>query len=140
MIKPMRKRKGETYYTNGHSCFLMTCHIVLVTKFRQPVLTGPVQKTVYRILRETLESRDCHVLQMNGEPDHVHMLIEYSPAVCIADLVNVIKTRTARRARADHPKQVAKYFWNPYFWGDGYFAASVGQNTVSVIEEYIKNQ
>lgn len=140
MVKPMRKRKGETYYTNGHSYFMMTCHIVLVTKFRRPVLTGPVRETVYRIIRDTLESRDCHVLQMNGEPDHVHILIEYSPAVCIADLVNVIKTRSARRARTDHSEDVSEYYWKPYFWGDGYFAASVGLNTASVVEEYIRNQ
>ena len=33
------KKKGQAYYTNRHSCFLLQYHMVLVTKYRHPVLT-----------------------------------------------------------------------------------------------------
>ena len=39
-----KKKLGQTYYTNRHSCFLLQYHIVLVTKYRCPVLTGAVKE------------------------------------------------------------------------------------------------
>ena len=37
-------KKGDSgYYTNRHSCFLLQYHLVLMTKFRHPVLTGDVK-------------------------------------------------------------------------------------------------
>lgn len=47
-----KKRSGQTYYTNRHSCFLLQYHIVLVTKYRRPVLTGPVKDLVYQVIQE----------------------------------------------------------------------------------------
>ena len=41
------KKKGQSYYTNRHSCFLLQYHMVLVTKYRHPVLTGGVRDVVY---------------------------------------------------------------------------------------------
>lgn len=35
----MRKKRGTDYYVNRHSCFLLQYHLVLVTKYRHPVLT-----------------------------------------------------------------------------------------------------
>ena len=33
-----KKKSGQPYYTNRHSCFLLQYHMVLVTKYRKPVL------------------------------------------------------------------------------------------------------
>jgi len=30
------KKKGQPYYTNRHSCFLLQYHMVLVTKYQHP--------------------------------------------------------------------------------------------------------
>ena len=39
----MRKKENTDYYVHRHSCFLLQYHIVLVTKYRHPVLTGDVK-------------------------------------------------------------------------------------------------
>lgn len=36
--------------------------------------------------------------------------------------------------------EIRKQFWGQHFWARGYFAASAGNVTDKVIEEYIKNQ
>ena len=46
------KKKGQPYYTNRHSCFLLQYHMVLVTKYRHPVLTGGVRDVVYGTIRD----------------------------------------------------------------------------------------
>lgn len=52
-----KKVKDKPYYTNNHSSFLLTAHLVLVTKYRNPVLQGNVKDYVYQLLRETMEKK-----------------------------------------------------------------------------------
>ena len=89
-----KHKKNQPYYTNRHSCFLLQYHLVLVTKYRKPVLFG----------QTICDEKGLVILEMNGEADHVHMdhvhiLFEADPFTCVGELVNVIKTKTSRFAR-----------------------------------------
>lgn len=86
----MKKKTGADYYTNRHGCFLLQYHIVLVTKYRHPVLSGGVKEAVYETIRYVAESRGFNILELNGEPDHVHLLIEADPQTSPGEL-EVIK-------------------------------------------------
>ena len=63
------KKKGQPYYTNRHSCFLLQYHMVLVTKYRHPVLTGGVRDIVYGTIRDIFAEKGLVILEMNGEMD-----------------------------------------------------------------------
>ena len=137
----MKKKNGCNYYTNRHSCFLLQYHIVLVTKYRHPVLTGNVKTAVYERINYVAENRGFNILELNSEPNHVHQLIEADPQTPPAELVNVIKTQTSRKARKLYGDTLLKkYDWKPYFWSDSYFIATVSENTLDVVKNYIKNQ
>lgn len=71
-----KKKSGQSYYTNRHSCFLLQYHIVLVTKYRHPVLTCPVKEFVYQVIRDIFAEKKLVILEMNGEADHIHILFE----------------------------------------------------------------
>jgi hypothetical protein len=47
----MYEKNSAGYYKNRHSCFLLSYHLVLVTKYRNPVLTGEVKELVYDTIR-----------------------------------------------------------------------------------------
>lgn len=137
----MKKKRGTDYYVNRHSCFLLQYHLVLVTKYRHPVLTGPIRETVYERVRYVADSRGFRILEMNGEADHLHILMETDAVTSPAELANVIKTQTARRARKLYGETLLKkYYWKPYFWSDSYFICSVSETSRQVIQQYIKNQ
>ena len=137
----MKKKNGCNYYTNRHSCFLLQYHIVLVTKYRHPVLTGNVKTAVYERINYVAENRGFNILELNSESNHVHLLIEADPQTPPAELVNVIKTQTSRKARKLYGDTLLKkYDWKPYFWSDSYFIATVSENTLDVVKNYIKNQ
>ena len=137
----MKKKNGCNYYTNRHSCFLLQYHIVLVTKYRHPVLTGNVKTAVYERINYVAENRGFNILELNSEPNHVHLLIEADPQTPPAELVNVIKTQTSRKARKLYGDTLLKkYDWKPYFWSDSYFIATVSENTLDVVKNHIKNQ
>ena len=135
-----KKVKNKPYYTNNHSCFLLTAHLVLVTKYRKPVLQGKVRDYVYELIRETMESENIIIREMNGEADHIHILFDYAPDIRLSELINRIKSRTARLVRRDYPVEVGEYYWKPLFWTNSYFLGSVGSNTTEIVKEYIQNQ
>ena len=136
-----KKKLGQTYYTNRHSCFLLQYHIVLVTKNRRPVLTGAVKELIYQVIQDIFDEKDLVILEMNGESDHIHILFEADPFTVPGTLVNVIKTKTSRYARKQYGDTFLKeYYWKPLFWSDSYFATTVSENSLQMVQEYIKNQ
>lgn len=136
----MYEKKSCGYYVNRHSCFLLSYHVVLVTKYRRPVLEGNIRILVYSIIRDVLKERGCILQGMNGEPDHIHIFFDAGPEVQVLDLVRVIKTKTARFARKHYGEALEKYYWKPVFWSDSYFAATVGNATRDMVEQYIRKQ
>ena len=134
-------KKDRLYYTNRHSCFLLQYHMVLVTKYRHPVLTGGVKDIVYDTIRSIFEEKGLVIMEMNGEADHVHILFEADPFTAPGSLANIVKTKTSRFARKQYGETVLrKYYWKPYFWSDSYFVATVSENSLAVVQDYIRNQ
>lgn len=136
-----KKVKDQSYYTNRHSCFLLQYHMVLVTKYRHPVLRGPVKTLVYNTIWDIFAERKLVILEMNGGPDYIHVLFEADPFTAPGELVNVVKTKTSRLARKQFADTyLKKYYWKPYFWSDSYFVTTVSENSLSTVKEYIHNQ
>ena len=136
----MKKIKGQPYYTNRHSCFLLQYHIVLVTKYRHPILEGKIKESVYTTIQNICDEKGYNILEMNGEPDHVHILLETGTDMKPQEFINIIKTKTARFTRRDYGEQLKKWYWKPLFWSDSYFISTVGVNTLDVVKQYIQNQ
>ena len=136
-----KKKRGQDYYTNRHSCFPLQYHLVLVTKYRKPVLKGEVKELVYQIIRDIFKEKGLVILELNGESDHIHILYEADPFTAPGTLANVVKTKTSRFARKKYGDTVLKdYYWKPLFWSDSYFVATVSENSLDNVRTYIKNQ
>ena len=108
---------------------------------KHPVLTGKVKDVVYERIHYVADQRGFHILEINGESDHVHILMEADTTTSPAELANVLKTQTARKARKLYGETILKkYYWKPYFWSDSYFISSVSENSLHTIKQYIRNQ
>lgn len=135
------KKNGQNYYTNCHSCFLLQYHLVLVTKYRHPVIEGVVKTCLYSKIRGIFKRRGLNILELNGEADHVHILFEADPMTAPGELINVLKTQTSRFVRKAYGETILKkWYWKPYFWSDSYFVTTVSENSLKNVEEYIRNQ
>jgi putative transposase len=113
--------------------------MVLVTKYRKPVLINNVKDTVYNTIETIFKEKGINLISINGEPDHLHVLFEAGPEIQLLNLINIIKTKTARFARRDCSEILNQYYYKPYFWTDSYFVSTVGTNK-KIIDEYINNQ
>ena len=115
--------------------------MVLITKYRHPVLVTPVKECLYSKIREVFNERGVNILEMNGEKDHVHILFEADPFTAPGELTHVVKTQSSRFVRKFYGETVLKkWYWKPYFWAESYFACTVSERSAAAVQEYIKNQ
>lgn len=105
---------------NRHGVYRLEYHIVLVTKYRKPCITEALYQDLYKETVRLFQNWDIELIEMNYEPDHVHMLISATPQLCLGTMINSYKSVTSRIIRRLHEKHLAKYYWKPYFWNRSY--------------------
>lgn len=127
------------YRKTSHSTYDLKYHLVWITKYRKPVLTGEVGKRVRDLLRQTCLQLDVQILSGAVRPDHVHLLVSVPPYVSVSELVKRLKGRSSRKILQEYT-EMRRQFWGRHFWARGYFAASSGNVTDDVIKEYIESQ
>ncbi|CAM4282415.1 IS200/IS605 family transposase [Vreelandella rituensis] len=127
--------------SHPHCVFNLKRHLVLVTAYRQEVITSAIMEDLEIHIRRVCEMSDVGVLEFSGETDHVHVLLELHPSVMPDKRVNSIKTVTSRRIRKDHWETIKTQLWGERFWSRSYCMLSVsdGANT-EIIKRYIQNQ
>lgn len=129
------------YRTNRHSCYLLEYHLVVVTKYRHPVLTGKLKDKLLELSFNIIEDYwKCRILEISTDKDHIHILFESKPQVQLSKLVNNYKTVTSRILRKEFADELSPYYWKPYFWSDSYFIGCVSDRTREAVRFYIQNQ
>lgn len=133
--------KNQPYNTNRHSCFILEYHLVVVTKYRHPVLVGEIKERLIEITHSVIEDDwGCRISAINTDQDHIHILFEAKPQVQPSKLANSYKTVTSRLLRKEFAEELKPYYWKPVFWSDNYFICSVSDRTHAAVEAYIENQ
>ena len=114
-------------------------HIVWVPKYRFRVLQGPVGKEVDKCVMVFSQQLGCEVVELNVQPDHVHLLVSIPPKLSVSGLMGVLKGRTAIRIFTSFPFLKKKPYWGNHFWAKGYCVDSVGLNS-EMIQKYVRFQ
>ena len=126
---------------NRHSVYDLEYHLVVVTKYRHPVLTEDITKRLLEISHNLLISNwSCKVFEINSSVDHIHILFEAPPQTLLSKLVNNYKTVTSRLLRKEFASFLSRYYWKPYFWSLSYFVATVSDRTHDAVKIYIQSQ
>lgn len=125
---------------NCHSLYRLEYHLILVTKYRRPCITPEMMEFLSAQCRRILALSGTEVLEMNGEADHIHLLISAPPQICLANVINSLKTATSRLVRKQYAGHLAGFYWKPYFWSRSYLILSSGGAPIEVIRRYIQDQ
>ena len=129
----------EHYRKTSHSIYDLKVHLVWITKYRKPVLTGELAKRVRELIRQICTEMDVEIIRGHVSRDHVHLLVSVPPHVSVSNLVKKVKGKSSWKIMNEF-KTIHRKFWGRHFWGRGYFAASSGNVTDEVIVQYIENQ
>ena len=133
-------KRVNGYYVNQHSCFLLQYHLVLVTKFRYSVIDKELKAALIDYTNKYFKERDCNVLAINSDKDHLQIIFEAYPHLNLAQFINAYKSASSRRMRTDFKDYLSSYYWKPYFWSQSYFLGTVSERTTSIVQKYINDQ
>ena len=70
---------------------------------------------------------------MNVQVDHVHMVIIVPPKIAVAEVVQYIKTQSAKMLRAKFPFLRKVYIGQDGLWSRGYCVSSIGLNEKEIL-------
>ena len=132
--------KRQELKTLYHCTYSLYYNLVLVTKYRRKCITAQMLARLKEIFSETAQKWECELLEFNGEPDHVHLLLSLNPKVQLSIFVNNIKTVSSRLIRRDFDNALTKTYRNPVFWSRTYCILTCGGAPLSVIKQYIEQQ
>lgn len=121
-----------------HTIHNLTCHLVWVTKYRYPVLTGEVQLRARELIQQICDACDVRIIKGTVSHDHVHIHISRPPSLSESELIRRIKGRSGRKLLLEFP-QLKRRYWGGHFWAIGYGAWSTGNVTQEMVNEYLEH-
>lgn len=135
----MRNHKS-IYYRNRHSCFLLQYQLVLVTKYRKPVLVDSLYDRVVELTEKYFHDHDFQVLDLQVHPDYMLVSFEASPNEKICDFVNGFKTFTSRKIRKEYADFLSQQYEEPIFWSNSYLVTTLSEKTENAVNYYLEHQ
>ena len=84
------------------------------------VIYGQIKKDIGQILRKLCEQKDIEIIEAEACPDHIHMLISFSPKYSISYVMGYLKGKSSLMIFDRHANLKYKY-GNRHFWARGYF-------------------
>jgi len=120
--------------------FSIHFHLVFVTKYRRGPITPKVREFLGKIFTDVCADFGGTLDEMNGEADHLHLLVSMPPKVAPAKLVNSLKGVSSRFLRQQRFPEVRKALWGDHFWSPSYLVASTGGATLAQVKAFIRQQ
>ena len=126
--------------STNHAVYDLKYHFVWIPKYRKKLLKGDVAKYVRQVFHHIAKEYDWEIEEMAIEVDHVHIFLHATPKYGPSQIVQLMKSISAREVFKQYP-QLRKKLWAGELWSDGYFVRRVGdQVTAEVIKAYIRYQ
>ena len=124
----------------SHAIYDLKYHLVWIPKYRANILNGEVTGYIKEIFQKIADEYEFKIDTMEVMEDHVHVFISAPPRYSASEIVQILKSISAREVFKRFP-QMRKQMWSGKIWSDGYFARSVGDSiTADIIRKYIEYQ
>ena len=121
----------------SHVLWCCQYHIVWVPKFRYRVLRGSVGEEVHNCIHVFAGRLGCVIIELNVQPDHVHLLVKIPPKVSISDFTGSVKGQMAIRVFKKFPYLRERPYWGDHFWANGYCVNTVGLDTEMIRKDIV---
>ena len=109
-------------------------HLIFSTKNRERVLTDSIRPHLHSYMGGILNGLGCAPIEINSEPDHVHILFLLARTETTSNVVAQLK-----KSSNDWLRTQGSTFTN-FFWQAGFGAFSVSKSQVEAVSHYIRTQ
>ena len=101
---------------------------------RQNLICNKIKNDIYKYIVGIIKRKNQKPMIINGMPDHVHILIGFSPDIAISDLVRDIKSNSSNFINEN------KLIPGKFSWQKGFGAFTYSKSQVPRVVRYIENQ
>jgi len=129
----------STLRRTSHAVYDIKYHLVWIPKYRKKLLVGEVADYVKALLGNIAEHYGMEIDTLEVSEDHVHMLVIVPPKYSPSEVVQMMKSISAKYVFRRFP-ELREQLWGGEFWSDGFFVRTGGdQVTSEVIRHYIRD-
>ena len=125
---------------NTHHVFRIMYHFVWIPKYRRKVFSEPYRTVLKNIIEQIGYDYNIEIVELEVPVDHIHMVVRSEPKVSPSDIMQIIKSISARQFFRLYPDVKKKYFWGGHLWTQSFFVETIGNANEEVIRAYVKNQ
>lgn len=104
------------------------------TKSKNPILTNPGRTKLFEYIVETSKEKGIYIDTINGEPDHIHLLI------CLQMDQSLLKIVQSVKAESSYWAKRQKLFAAELEWQSDFLAISVSHSKLDSVRDYIRQQ
>lgn len=135
----MNYKQGK-YRTGRHVVFSLQAHIVLVTKYMRGAISDRVRDVIVTTANDIAKRYEFQILDIDGEDDHIHLVVDYPPKLSLSKLVMVLKANTAKKIREQRFDEVESVLMDDHFWSPSYLVTSTGEDSLEKVRRYVQVQ
>lgn len=133
----------EDYIRTRYSVYLLTYHMIFVTKWRKPVITDVIGDFMTATARRLCTGYGGELISAETDTDHIHLLVSLPPSKNLTDIIRSLKTQLSKEvhAKPEYDKVIKKYIYGDApLWSPSYFVATTGSVSLETFKEYIEAQ
>lgn len=108
-------------------------------KYRYRVLTGAIKETCEASIHAICGFSDCEVVELNVQPDPVHLIVMVPPKISISTLMGRLKGQCSIRIFRQFRHLRKQIYWGNQSWSKGYCFDTVGLDA-DMIRKYVRYQ
>lgn len=125
---------------NTHHVFRLMYHFVWIPKYRHRVFEEPYRSDLKAIINKIGYDYNIEIIELEVPVDHIHMIVRTEPQTSPSDIMQIIKSLSARMFFKLHPQIKRQYFWGGKLWTNSYFVETIGNANEETIRQYVQDQ
>ena len=131
----------DDFNRKRHAVYKLTYHAVFVIKYRRKVMSEPIIEHMRQYAAHLIgQCYQGRLIELNGEPDHIHILFELPATAAPSVVVCSLKTQLSKEIRANFWDEIKDKLWNNIFWSDSYFITTTGGATIETMKTIFKTR
>jgi putative transposase len=109
-------------------------HLVFSPKFRKALIKEEIQPAVFSYISGVITQKGFKSINVNGMPDHIHILTGLNPQIAVTDLVRDVKRSSSLFINENKLVPIK------FQWQEGFGVFSYSRSQLGNVFNYIQNQ
>jgi len=109
-------------------------HAIFAVQNRQSLISSDWRDDLYKYITGIVQNHNHKMLQINGMPDHIHVLLGFRPTQSLSELMKYVKQDSTKWINQN------KFVNGRFSWQKGYGAFSHSRSQVPQVIKYIQKQ